>query len=354
MKNKIYQIFMGGFCKDLKDLITKLDYVKWMGFNSILLSPIFEANSYHKYDTINYYKIDPQFGTLDDFKSLVNKCEELNLNIFLDFVCCHTSTQHQWFKDAREGKNDYYTFSEHLPSKEFWYPTPMNENSWCQEGLYGRWYLSCWNNNMACLNLHSTELRKEIEDILKYWLSFSNKINLRLDAILYSDLIYGKATDICKWIHDYAKSINPNCKLIGEIWDNNHVVEDFASVLGSCFSFDDAGLIKHCAWSGDKYNQIGKSNLTGFISNHDMSRLYNSLGGNLSKIKKSFDILVNETNFESIVVYYGDEIGMQGDVYNNGTNHEEVRKPLDWEEVKKQMKDKNSLLNYVRNLMLNN
>ena len=66
--------------------------------SGIWLSPIFLSNSYHKYDVIDYYQIDPQFGTMDDLKELIELCHERNVKIILDLVVNHTSSDHDWFK----------------------------------------------------------------------------------------------------------------------------------------------------------------------------------------------------------------------------------------------------------------
>lgn len=344
---KIYQVFMGKFAKDFNDLSDKLNYIKWMGFDSVLLSPIFKAGSYHKYDTIDYMTIDEDFGALDDFKYFVSRCEELDLDIYLDIVVCHTSTKHQWYKDSREGKNDYYIWSDKLPDRKYWYPTPMHDCSWQQDRLTGGWRISPWGYNMPSLNIHSQELRKEIKEILTYWLNFSNRINLRLDAILYADLIYAQATEYCRWIRSVVEEINPHARIIGEVWTDDNVVKEFANALGSCFSFDDAAMIKNCANNNLPYYQVGKDNLVYFISNHDQTRLSNCLDNDINKIKKAFDMLYS-TKGKAVVTYYGDEIGMQG--VANGLDHTEVRRHMDWNEVKRQINDKDSLLNHIRNL----
>ena len=126
-----YQVFVGSFSDsnndgigDLRGVINRLDYLndgnilsgKSLGVQGIWLSPIFSSPSYHKYDASDYYSVDWRFGTEEDLKELIAKCEERNIKLILDLVINHTSSQHPWFqqfKEARLGgdtENPYYDF----------------------------------------------------------------------------------------------------------------------------------------------------------------------------------------------------------------------------------------------------
>ena len=129
-----YQIFVGSFSDsdndgigDLRGIINRFDYLndgnanskKSLGVQGIWLSPIFLSNSYHKYDAIDYYQIDPQFGTMDDLKELIDLCHQRNVKIILDLVVNHTSSEHDWFRNfvaAQQSNNtlniyyDLYTY----------------------------------------------------------------------------------------------------------------------------------------------------------------------------------------------------------------------------------------------------
>ena len=111
-----YQIFVGSFSDsnedgigDLRGIINRFDYLndgdinsgKSLGIQGIWLSPIFTSPTYHKYDTTNYYEIDPKFGTMDDLKELIALCEERNVKLILDLVINHTSHMHPWFKEFK-------------------------------------------------------------------------------------------------------------------------------------------------------------------------------------------------------------------------------------------------------------
>ena len=138
-----YEIFVYSFYDtnndgigDLKGVTAKLDYIKEMGFNGIWLMPIHPSPTYHKYDVTDYYAIDPDYGTLEDFKELVDEAHKRGIRVIMDLVVNHSSDSHPWFKEAcayirQNGRpggkyGDYYTFKTdgqgayHSVSGIFW------------------------------------------------------------------------------------------------------------------------------------------------------------------------------------------------------------------------------------------
>jgi len=123
-----YQVLVYSFadsdsdgCGDFKGIEGRLDYLKAMGVQALWLSPIHKASSYHGYDVLDYESIDPDFGSEDDFKSLVSAAHAKGIKIYLDFVLNHTSKDHPWFLDAKSSTDskyrDYYIFSDN-PQKD--------------------------------------------------------------------------------------------------------------------------------------------------------------------------------------------------------------------------------------------
>ena len=102
-----YEIFVYSFYDsngdgigDLNGVTQKLDYIQDMGFNGIWLMPVMPSTTYHKYDVKDYCAIDSQYGTIDDFKNLVDECHKRGINVVIDMVINHTSSSHQWFIKA--------------------------------------------------------------------------------------------------------------------------------------------------------------------------------------------------------------------------------------------------------------
>ena len=159
-----YQIFVGSFYDsdkdgigDLQGVISKLDYLeKDLGVSGIWLSPIHPSPTYHKYDVVDYYNIDKDFGSLDDFKELAKELESRDMDLMMDFVFNHTSSQHPWFIEAKSAilndkcdevtVCDYYNFSD---SFDAGYTKLSN----------GTYYESQFWSEMPDLNLDNKDVR---------------------------------------------------------------------------------------------------------------------------------------------------------------------------------------------------
>lgn len=124
-KSVVYQIYPKSFndttgngIGDINGIIEKLDYIKLLGVDYIWLTPVYESPmNDNGYDISNYLEINEDFGTMDDFEKLIKVAHQKDLKVMLDIVINHTSTEHEWFKEARKSKDnpyrDYY-FSHHL------------------------------------------------------------------------------------------------------------------------------------------------------------------------------------------------------------------------------------------------
>ena len=104
-----YEIFVGSFADsngdkigDLNGITQKLDYIQDLGYTGIWLTPIFKSHTYHKYDCDDYYQIDPSFGSMDDFKNLLNEAHSRDIKVIIDLVMNHSSGSNQLFEDSKE------------------------------------------------------------------------------------------------------------------------------------------------------------------------------------------------------------------------------------------------------------
>jgi len=116
-----YEIFVRSFADsngdglgDINGITAKLDYLKNLGVDALWLTPVSKSPSYHKYDVTDYKSIDPEYGTLDDYKRLISEAHKRGILIFKDFVINHSSSQHPWFLAAKASKTspyrDYYNW----------------------------------------------------------------------------------------------------------------------------------------------------------------------------------------------------------------------------------------------------
>ena len=155
----IYEIYTPAFCKDFKDLTNKIPYFIELGVTTLWLTPIFPSPTEHGYDVMNYFNIKEEYGTLEDFDGFVEVAHENGLEILLDLVLCHTSTEHELVKESIQGKNDCY----------FWSDKKLDD-TWkiCNDN--GRYYQAKWYYRMPQLNNQSEQVRDMIKGIIKFWL----------------------------------------------------------------------------------------------------------------------------------------------------------------------------------------
>lgn len=304
------------------------------------LTPIFPSFTEHGYDTTDYFNIKKEYGTLEDFDNFVKKAHENGLEILLDLVLCHTSSEHKMFKDSIQGKNDCY----------FWSDKKLDD-TWkiCNDNE--QYYLAKWYYTMPQLNNQSEQVRDLIKDTIKFWLVEHNVDGFRLDAIKYAS---GDPIPFWKWFCDEVYKIKPDCYLVGECWDTYEVSNKYAKTGMKTFNFEQAGYIKNKVLHNGEFKVVNDvDNAVIFLDNHDMTRIAVDCNFNQDKIKKLLDLMFTFKN-NDICIYYGSEIGMgvpNGHVQCGGYGDFYSRTKMDWNEVEKQRRDPNSVFNYMKKLI---
>lgn len=391
-----YEIFVYSFYDsdgdgigDLNGVTQKLDYIKDMGFNGIWLMPVMPSTTYHKYDVVDYCSIDEEYGTIEDFERLVEACHEREINVVIDFVINHSSSQHQWFVEACDYLRglpedeepdfdecpyvDYYHFDREQVSGTYY---PVSGTDWYYEG--GFW------SEMPDLNLANESLREELEEISAFWIDMGVD-GFRMDAALHfeeNDVDFN--TEALDWLYSYCTDLNPDFYMVSEVWANKATIADYyASGTPSMFNFDAAdseGKILKTARGTYKVANFVE-NMAGyltdyaeenpdfidapFIANHDMGRVANGLKKDANDMKMACGLLMMMNG--SPFVYYGEEIGMS----SSGKKDENKRLPMIWSDtdttgmtngpvdadkdivsafagVEQQLKDPYSILNYYK------
>ncbi|MGB4588179.1 MAG: alpha-glucosidase [Clostridiaceae bacterium] len=200
-KNRIvYQIWPRSFkdsnndgIGDLQGILSKLDYLKYLGIDTIWLSPIYATgNKDYGYDIDDYYKINPEFGTMSDFDELLKKSKSLGIDIIMDLVANHTSDQHEWFKKALSDKDspyrDYYFFKKGKTDSSGNSIPPNNwlsafgGSAWQKDERHDEYYLSMFTPNQCDLNWENKNVREGIYNIMRFWLD-KGVLGFRLDVI---------------------------------------------------------------------------------------------------------------------------------------------------------------------------
>ena len=165
---------------DINGIISKLDYIKDLGVTAIWFSPLYKSPDYdYGYDISDYRAIDEKFGTMEDFDHLLQECHKRDLKVIMDMVLNHTSTEHEWFKKAIEDPSskyrDYYIIRPGQIKNNLLFPptnwaSTFTGSAWERIGDTGDYYLHLFCVEQADLNWENPEVRKEIVDILNFWL----------------------------------------------------------------------------------------------------------------------------------------------------------------------------------------
>jgi len=333
-----YQVFVYSFCDsdgdgigDLNGVTERLDYIKGMGFDGIWLSPIHPSSTYHKYNVRDFLDIDPEYGTMEDFDTLVEACHTRGIKVILDLVINHTDIHHLWFTQHPR----YYNISDQ-PGNGNWGLLPD-----------GSWYECQFWEEMPDLNLESIEVREELQAICAFWLE-RGADGFRLDAIKdYVSGYTGENIEILKWLNEAVKYIKPDAYLVGEVWDTtDSLYQYYESGIDSFFSFPFAGadgaiakllinsntkMDDYLRKTADAYKTIkdynpGATNAP-FFTNHDMARASGFLRRDPNLIKTAWGLSLTQPG--DAFVYYGEELGMSG-----SGKDENKRAPMYWTEEK--------------------
>ncbi|KLO23555.1 hypothetical protein X275_02355 [Marinitoga sp. 1197] len=305
---------------DLKGIEKKIDYFKDLGIDFIYLTPIFTANSNHRYDAIDYFKIDPVLGDENDLKNLINSLHKENIELYLDIALNHMSDKSIWFKKALEGKKEKDYFRK-------------------ENGYYTFWRD---HSSLVELNLENPQLQKILwqdeNSVMKKWMKLGVD-HWRLDCAY--DLGFNILKDIVKHI-----KLSGNHEIIGEVWA---YPKDWIEIMDGIMNYYYTDIIINYLTgnlSGKTSSEIlnkvimdsGLKILKSWnmLSSHDSARIKNIFGTNWEMA-----VIMQFTLPGSPLIYYGEEIGMTGD------NDPFCRGVMEWEKVDNQ----NEVLKFYKKLI---
>ncbi|MGI6782417.1 MAG: alpha-amylase family glycosyl hydrolase [Acholeplasmataceae bacterium] len=338
--NNFYQIFVRSFADsdgdgigDLNGITENLNYLHSLGVTALWLTPIHPTISYHGYEVIDYYEVNPEFGTIQDLKDLIESANSYGIDIVLDMVFNHTSTENEWFTDSTT-RDKYYI---------------KHGNSYYETFPFSR-----------DLNLKNEELKEELSNILLYYLDMGIS-GFRFDAIKHfftKDKMpsYDSSPDISmglflRGLKTRVKKSYPEAYFVGEYFEYNHQRYRYGFLgLDSLFNFEIAGMLREETGTFSDLNRrlpriynnfdsYSESNYVDapFVNNHDLDRLA-SIMPSLTNRKMAYSILLTLPG--SPFIYYGDELGMTGrrasgigrtvTGYKGVAYDEFVREPFPW------------------------
>ena len=298
--------FQGG---DLRGIIQKVDYLLDLGVTALYLNPIFLSPSNHRYNTSDYYTIDPKLGTRADFDALLDVAHANGMRVIIDGVFNHTSRAFFAFADLLEN-------GEHSPYQGWYHVNryPLEAYTPGDAQHYSAW----WNfKSLPKLNTDNPRVRKYIMDVAKYWIE-AGADGWRLD-------VPNEIDDDAFWagFRQVVKGANPDAYILGEIWtvdprwvDNNHfdglmhypVREALIEVLNGHIKPEQFGDKVEGLF--DAYPEANVKAMYVPLGSHDTKRIRQKLGGDLAKAKLAF--LYQFAYPGAPAIYYGDEVGVDG------------------------------------------
>jgi len=352
--------FKGG---DLYGIVEKLDYLQDLGITAIYLNPIFESASNHRYHTFDYYNVDPLLGGNNALRELLDKAHARNIRVILDGVFNHASRGFWQFHHVLENGiaspyRDWFFFdTARLQGRRRWgaYPTPeeIQELQSGEDSLQAIGYRGWWNlPALPKFNTNTQAVRSFLFDVAKYWMDFGAD-GWRLD-------VAGDIDDDSFWqeFRYRVRQANSDAYIVGEIWDEAqrwlqgdqfdavmnyqvakallafcggrhldlrvlHQQSNYRGIQNSIDAHEFANRLDH------NFN-LYRSDITyaqlNLLDSHDTPRFLSCTGGDKDSLKLAWLFLFTFPG--APCVYYGDEIGVDGE------HDPYCRKPFPWDESK--------------------
>ncbi|OMF63519.1 alpha-glycosidase [Paenibacillus sp. FSL R5-0766] len=313
--------FFGG---DLQGVLDHLDHISQLGINAIYFCPLFEATTNHKYNTGDYMKVDPHFGTNEQFKAFVDACHQRGIRVVLDAVFNHSGREFPPFIDVmKNGASspyaDWFYIKDWPPRVEDGIPT---YDTFAFEPL------------MPKLNTEHPEVKAYLLEVGRFWIEEMDIDGWRLDVANEVDHQFWRE------FRQTVKAIKPDAYLLGEIWHDSLMWlqgDQFDAVMNYPFTNSVLDYTVHGKLDGLGFaNEIGKllaaysqpvtEAAFNLLGSHDTPRLLSLCDGDERKMKLAVTLLLTYPGVPCI--YYGDEVGLDGG-YDPG-----CRKCMEWDETK--------------------
>ena len=353
-----YEVFVRSFqdsdgdgIGDIPGLISRLDYINDgnprtrtdLGARCIWLMPVAESPSYHGYDVTDYYRIERDYGTNEDFKRLMAESHRRGIRVLVDMVLNHASSEHPFFQAAlRDPASPYRAWFRWSPTR----PTELNpwgQSNWHKSPIRDEWYYGFFWGGMPDLNYTHRPVMEEAKKVARFWLEEMNVDGFRLDAIPYlveepGRINHSAGTHAA--LREYAafvRSVKPEAYTVGEVSDNSNALPAYyPDQLDSHFAFEVADSLISSVRKGTAagvlppvlrlQRELPDDRWSPFLRNHDQPRTRTELGGDMAKARLASFLLLTLPGVP--FVYYGEEIGMLG-----AKPDERLRTPMQWRPV---------------------
>ena len=374
-KSVVYQIYPKSFNDttgdgkgDLNGIIEKLDYIKYLGVDYIWLTPIYESPmNDNGYDISDYFKINEEFGTLDDFKKLIYEAHRRDLKVMLDIVINHTSTEHHWFKEAIHSKDnpyrDFYFFKSSADGPPTNWQSKFGGNAWEYDEKSDEYYLHLFDVTQADLNWDNEKVRQALYEMVNYWIQFGvdgfrfDVINLiSKDEFKNSEAIgkefYTDGPRVHQYLHELNRHTfgNRNMMTVGEMSSTTidnciKYTRPERQELNSVLNFHHLKVDYKDGekWTNEKYDflklkkilmewQVGIHNGGGwnaiFWCNHDQPRVVSRFGDDTNELNRQASAKMLAIVLHMLqgtpYIYQGEEIGMTDPHYTSIQKYRDV------------------------------
>ncbi|HAS24422.1 MAG TPA: alpha-glycosidase, partial [Vibrio sp.] len=334
--------FFGG---DLQGVIDHLDYLQDLGITGLYFTPITQGKTNHKYDTVDYLKVDPAFGDDDTVRTLIVEAHKRGMKVMLDAVFNHIGADSlQWQDVIKNGKDSKYIdwfYVEKFPLLD-----ESKKDQHSKESLNYRTF--AFAQNMPKLNTENPEVMAYLLEVGRYWVRNFNIDAWRLDVANEVDQRFWRR------FRDELKAIKPEIYILGEAWHDsmNWLTGDqFDAVMNYPLSDAMIGFFAHGNLNANQFkyavNDVNTSypiavNEVAFslLDSHDTARILHRCDGNKEKVKLAY--LFQFTHSGTPCIYYGSEIGLDGgaDPLN--------RKCMIWDEGKHDMDMKRHIMQIIK------
>lgn len=341
-KTTFYQIYMPSYADsngdgygDFKGMTEKLDYLDALGVKGIWLTPFLKSPKVDNgYDVASYYEIDPTYGTIEDFKKYLAEAHKRGIKVIMDMVLNHTSTESEWFQEARKSKDnpyrDYYIWKDQPNNWESFF----GGTAWQMDPITNQYYYHKFDVRMADLNWSNPKVVKEIQKVLRFWLDLGVD-GFRLDVINFMTTdgitqnnptkdgkqehlydinqkgVKGAMRQIKKVVNEYE-----NRFIVGEIGsDKIEILKQYQSpdLLDVVFNFNFGSIPEFSAKRIFDELQSMEKNMSSyptlFFGSHDMPRMIDRLANGDQERATALAALMLTAKGVPFI-YYGEEIGM--------------------------------------------
>lgn len=351
-----YEVFVRSFqdsdgdgIGDLQGVIDRLDYLNDgdpattddLGVTGIWLMPVAQSPSYHGYDTTDYYTVEQDYGSNEDFKRLIDEAHRRGIKVIVDLVLNHTSTEHPWFVDSASGpdaeKRDWYRWSPTDDGSRA--PWSGGGPVWHQSG--DDYYFGLFWEGMPDLNYDNPEVTAEMQNAARFWLDEMGADGFRLDAVRHlveEGTTYSGTPSTHAWLagfDDFVDTVDPQALTVGEVWDTTAQAASYVQgdEVDMTFQFDLAEDILTSVQRGKPvvsaddlaalFAAYPAGQFATFLANHDQPRVATTLFKDPEGNKLAAMTLLTLPGVPFI--YYGEEVGMTGNKPD-----ELIRTPMQW------------------------